>query len=105
MSEALHFAARSRTTHSRSPQLLMFADVGHGWASDKTVDTHYTVNEGLDFLDAIMLTPSPPDRRRRHPPTCPASAPSVNRATQIPSRRCRRVRSTSRFWGEDDLSL
>ena len=49
--------------------------LGHGWASDKTVDTHYTVNEGLDFLDAIMLTPSPPTgvvaiprpARRRHP--------------------------------------
>ena len=77
VTEALHFAVRSRTTHSRSPQLLMFADVGHGWASDKTADTHYTVNEGLDFLGSIMLTHrTPPTGVVAIPQTCPATAPS-----------------------------
>ena len=71
VSEALHYADRSRATHSRSPQLLLFADVGHGWASDKTADSDYTVNEGLDFLDAIMLTHSTPR---------PASSPSLRPA-------------------------
>ena len=77
VTEALHFAARSRTTHSRSPQLLMFADVGHGWASDKTADTHYTVNEGLEFLDSIVLTHRTPSTGVvAIPQTCPATAPS-----------------------------
>ncbi len=77
VSEALHYANRSRAAHSRSPQLLLFAGVGHGWASNKTADSDYTVNGGLDFLDAIMLTHStPPTGVIAIPQTCPASAPS-----------------------------
>jgi pimeloyl-ACP methyl ester carboxylesterase len=77
VSEALHFANRSRAAHSNSPQLLMFADIGHGWASNKAADTAETTSDGLAFLDAIMLTHTrPPTGVVVIPQTCPASAPS-----------------------------
>ena len=35
VSEALHYADRVRAAESRTPMLLMFDDVGHGWAQGK----------------------------------------------------------------------
>ena len=61
-SEALHYANRVRASGARTPMLLMFDDVGHGWAQDKPADVSATNARGLAFLDSVMLT-------HRRPPT------------------------------------
>ncbi|MGO9457601.1 MAG: alpha/beta fold hydrolase [Acidimicrobiales bacterium] len=76
-SEALHYANRVRASGARTPMLLMFDDVGHGWAQDKPADVSATTARGLAFLNSVMLTHrQPPTGVVAIPTTCPASAPS-----------------------------
>lgn len=77
VSEALHYANRITAKGDHTPLLMMFDDVGHGWAQDKAPDIAYTNKAGIAFLNAAV-------RDRTHPmtgvvvipQTCPASAPS-----------------------------
>jgi len=82
VSEALHFATRVRSDHEHTPMLLMFDDVGHGWAQDKPADIATTNARAIAFLDSIMLSHTrPPTGTLVIPQTCPSSAPSGAPAT------------------------
>jgi hypothetical protein len=77
VSEALHYANRVKKSSPSTPMLLMFDDVGHGWAQDKPADVSTTNATGLSFLDSVMLTKKlPPVGVVAIPTTCPATAPS-----------------------------
>jgi len=77
VSEATHYANRVTASGARTPLLLMFDDVGHGWAQDKAADIAQTNQRGLAFLDSVVLA-------RRRPATgtvaiaqtCPKTSPS-----------------------------
>ncbi|MGC8462952.1 MAG: CocE/NonD family hydrolase [Acidimicrobiales bacterium] len=53
-SEALHYAARIRAAHDTTPLLLLFADVGHGWATNQPAVTAADTARGIAFVDAVM---------------------------------------------------
>jgi hypothetical protein len=84
VSEAMHYANRVNganrvhATGDRTPMLLMFDDVGHGWAQDKPADVNVTDALADDFLSSVMLThdPAPGTRVVALRQTCPATAPS-----------------------------
>jgi hypothetical protein len=77
VSEALHYANRVTAARVKTPMLLMFADVGHGWANNKTADVTATDSKGLAFLSSVMLSHSRPATGVvAVPTTCPATAPS-----------------------------
>jgi dienelactone hydrolase len=84
-SEATHYADRVTAAGDHVPLLLELADVGHGWAQNKSDANGPSVARGLAFLDATV-------RDRGHAATgvvayattCPSSAPS-GAATTGPS--------------------
>jgi len=77
VSEALHYANAVRSAGSHTPMLLMFDDVGHGWAQNKTEDVARTNAAGISFLDSIMLSHRAPRTGViAIAQTCPSSAPS-----------------------------
>ena len=79
VTEAQHYAARVRSAGLHTPLLLMYDDVGHGWAQDKGPDIAYTNRQGIAFLNAVMFPRAgvrPPTGVRAIAQTCPASAPS-----------------------------
>jgi acetyl esterase/lipase len=77
VSEALHYANRVSASGAKTPLLLIFDDVGHPWAQNKTADIAFDQQTGIDFLDAVVLQHRRPetgiDVRAQ---TCPATAPS-----------------------------
>jgi hypothetical protein len=77
VNEALHFANRVRASGAKTPLLLIFDDVGHPWAQNKTADVAFNQHTGIAFLDAVALQHRRPetgiDVRAQ---TCPATAPS-----------------------------
>jgi pimeloyl-ACP methyl ester carboxylesterase len=74
---ALHYAARVKADHEPTPMLLMFDDVGHGWAQNKGADIAVTNAQGIAFLDSQMLTHTKPRTGViAIPVTCPKDAPS-----------------------------
>jgi hypothetical protein len=78
VSEAMHYANRVSASGLHTPLLLMFADIGHGWAQSKGADVSLTVAKAISFLDQVVLHhQSPPTGVLALPMTCPASAPSV----------------------------
>lgn len=77
VSEALHYANRVTAAHLGTPLLLMFDDVGHGWAQNKGADIAVTNARGIAFLDSVMLAHRPPATGVvAIPQTCPSTAPS-----------------------------
>jgi len=75
--EGLHYTARVRAAGDHTPILMMFDDVGHGWAQDKLPDVAVTNRAGLAFIGAAMLTHTTPRSGViAIPQTCPQSAPS-----------------------------
>ena len=57
--------------------LLMFDDVGHGWAQDKAPDIANTNARAIAFLDSVMETHKRPATGVvAIPQTCPSTAPS-----------------------------
>ncbi|HEX3946274.1 MAG TPA: CocE/NonD family hydrolase C-terminal non-catalytic domain-containing protein [Acidimicrobiales bacterium] len=83
VSEAMHYANRveganrGQAAGKRAPLLLLFDDVGHGWAQDKLADIGLTDERGTDFLDAVMLGHRRPETGVvALPTTCPSTAPS-----------------------------
>jgi ABC-2 type transport system ATP-binding protein len=77
VSEALHYADRITAAHEPTPLLLMFDDVGHGWAQNKPADLSATDSRGIEFLDSVMLTHTKPSTGVvAIAQTCPSSAPS-----------------------------
>ncbi|MCL4445813.1 MAG: alpha/beta fold hydrolase [Actinobacteria bacterium] len=75
--QALQYANRINAAHDRTPLLMMFDDVGHGWAQDKPADTAFTNKTGIAFLDAVVRDGvRPMTGVVVIPQTCPASAPS-----------------------------
>ncbi|MHB8221139.1 MAG: CocE/NonD family hydrolase C-terminal non-catalytic domain-containing protein [Acidimicrobiales bacterium] len=82
VTEALHYAARVRSAHEPTPMLLMFDDVGHGWAQGKAADVADTNARAIAFLDAVMLSRvRPPTGTVVIPQTCLAGSPSGAPAT------------------------
>jgi hypothetical protein len=76
-SEGLHYAAAVHAAGDHTPLLEVFDDEGHGWAQNKSGDTTLTDQEGLAFLDAVLLHHTqPPTGVVVAPQTCPASTPS-----------------------------
>ena len=77
VNEALHFANRVSASGAKTPLLLIFDDVGHPWAQNKTADIAFNQQTGIAFLDAVVLKHRRPgtgiDVRAQ---TCPATAPS-----------------------------
>jgi len=77
VSEALHYSERLTAAKEHTPQLLIFDDVGHGWAQAKPADLARQTADALSFLDTVML-------RHRTPTsevvavgqTCPAAVAS-----------------------------
>lgn len=77
VSEAMHYAERVKTSGSHTPMLLMFADIGHGWAQDKPADVAVTNRNGLGFLDSVMLSHTRPKTGVvAIATTCPSVLPS-----------------------------
>jgi pimeloyl-ACP methyl ester carboxylesterase len=77
VTEALHYANRVTAAKEATPMLLMFDDVGHGWAQDKPADGAATNARGIAFLNSVMLThKKPPTGVVAIPTTCPSTAPS-----------------------------
>ena len=76
-SEATHYADRVTAAGDHTPMLLMFGDVGHGWAQNKQDTNGPTVAKGLAFLDATVRGASKPATGVvTYATTCPSSAPS-----------------------------
>lgn len=83
-SEGLHYALSTVVHHEQAHLLLMFDDVGHGWAQDKAADIAYTDAQGIAFLDSVMLHHRlPPSRVVAIPQTCPITAPSGPALTRL----------------------
>ena len=60
VSEAQHYANRVIAAHEPTPLLLMYDDVGHGWAQNKGATIAATSTRGIAFVNSVMLTaPSP----------------------------------------------
>jgi X-Pro dipeptidyl-peptidase C-terminal non-catalytic domain len=77
VSEALHYANAVHAAGDHTPLLLMFDDVGHGWAQGKAADQARTNQAGIAFLDAVMLGHRQPQTGViAIAQTCPTSAPS-----------------------------
>lgn len=77
VTEALHYANRVKAAKEPTPLLLMFDDVGHGWALDEPADVDATDARAIAFLDSIMLTHTRPTTGVVAIPTrCPAATPS-----------------------------
>ncbi|MGH9081968.1 MAG: CocE/NonD family hydrolase C-terminal non-catalytic domain-containing protein, partial [Acidimicrobiales bacterium] len=82
VSEALHYQERVRAAGGRTAMLMLFDDVGHGWAQDKPADIADTDARGIAFLDAVMQSHRRPETGVvAIPTTCPKSAPSGPPAT------------------------
>ena len=77
VSEAQHYVNRWTAAGAQNPLLLMYADIGHGWAQNKPADTQAINNRAIAFLDAEGLhRGSPQTGVYATPTTCPATAPS-----------------------------
>ncbi|MHB8319486.1 MAG: alpha/beta fold hydrolase [Acidimicrobiales bacterium] len=77
VSEALHYANRINAAGDHTTLLMMFDDVGHGWAQDKPADTAYTNKAGIAFLNAVVRGLGRPlTGVAVIPQTCPKTAPS-----------------------------
>jgi hypothetical protein len=75
-SEATHYADRVTAAGDHPPMLLMFGDVGHGWAQNKADTTDPTVAKGLAFLDATVRDHTTPTTGVvAYATTCPMTAP------------------------------
>jgi len=76
-SEATHYADRVTAAGDHTPLLLMFGDVGHGWAQNKRDTTRPTVAAGLAFLDATVRDHTAPTTGvLAYATTCPGTASS-----------------------------
>lgn len=77
VSEAQHYVNRWTAAGVQSPLLLMYADIGHGWAHNKPADSQAINDRAIAFLDAEGLhRGSPQTGLYATPTTCPATAPS-----------------------------
>jgi predicted acyl esterase len=77
VSEATHYADRVTAAGDHVPLLLLFGDVGHGWAQNKPDVTNSAVAKGLAFLDSTVRgTAAPVTGVVTYATTCPASASS-----------------------------
>jgi dienelactone hydrolase len=77
VNEALHYVNRVRASGSKTPLLLIFDDVGHGWAQDKLGDAVFNNQNGIAFLDSVVLHHTKPATGIRvRAVTCPKSTPS-----------------------------
>jgi X-Pro dipeptidyl-peptidase-like protein len=77
VNEALHYSNRVAASGAKTPLLLIFDDVGHPWAQDKTADVDFNNTTGINFLDSVVLHHRQPDTGIDvRAQTCPASAPS-----------------------------
>jgi hypothetical protein len=77
VNEALHYVNRVKASGSKTPLLLIFDDVGHGWAQDKLGDAVFNNQNGIAFLDSVVLHHTKPATGIRvRAVTCPKSAPS-----------------------------
>jgi nucleoid-associated protein YgaU len=77
VSEALHFTEGLAAEKVHHPLLLIFDDVGHGWAQGKAADLARQNTAAISFLDTVMLDHGvPPNRVLAVGQTCPAAAPS-----------------------------
>jgi hypothetical protein len=82
VTEALHFAAQAKAANPHATLLMLFDDVGHGWAGDKPADVAYNATTGIGFLNAVMLHHAQPTTGViAVPQTCPHTAPSGSRLT------------------------
>jgi pimeloyl-ACP methyl ester carboxylesterase len=82
VSEALHYSTRLKAAGLHTPLLMMFDDVGHGWAQNKQADVQDTNARGIAFLDSIMLShTSPSTGVVTLAQTCPSTAPSGSPVT------------------------
>jgi predicted acyl esterase len=82
VSEAQHYANRWTAAGAQNPLLLMYADVGHGWAQNKPADSQAINNRAIAFLDAEGLhRGSPKAGLYATPTTCPMTAPSGSTLT------------------------
>ncbi len=78
VSEALHYAARVQAAGEHTPLMMIFDDVGHGWAHNKPADVLEQTAQAITFLNDVMLRhASPPSGVLAIGTTCPASAPSA----------------------------
>ena len=77
VSEAQHYANRWTGTGIQEPLLLMYADIGHGWAQNKPADAQAVNDRAIAFLDAEGLhRGSPQTGLFATATTCPATASS-----------------------------
>ncbi len=77
VSEAQHYANRWAAAGIQNPLLLMYADIGHGWAQNKAADAQAVNDRAIAFLDAEGLhRGSPQTGVVATATTCPATAPS-----------------------------
>jgi pimeloyl-ACP methyl ester carboxylesterase len=77
VSEALHYADKLQAAGVHSPLLMIFDDVGHGWAQNKAADVLLQNAKVIAFLNAVMLQHSTPETGViAVGTTCPKSAPS-----------------------------
>jgi acetyl esterase/lipase len=84
VSEGLHYANAVKAAGDHPPMLLMFDDVGHGWAQDKAADVATTNNAGIAFVNSVMLTHTRPKTGvLAIAQTCPATAPSGPASTGV----------------------
>jgi hypothetical protein len=77
VNEALHYANAVRAKGAETPLLLLFDDVGHGWAQDKPGDVAFNDQNGIAFLESVVLHHKmPASGVRVRAQTCPIGSPS-----------------------------
>ena len=54
VSEGQHFILRNAAAHASTPELALYADIGHGWATGRSGDLSFTVSRGISFLLAAI---------------------------------------------------
>jgi hypothetical protein len=82
VSEALHYANRLQAAGVHSPLLMIFDDVGHGWAQNKGADVLAQNAQVIAFFNSVMLAhTTPPSGVIALGTTCPRNAPSGPRLT------------------------
>jgi acetyl esterase/lipase len=78
VTEALHFTEGLDAEKVHNPLLLIFDDIGHGWAQAKPADVARQNAAAISFLDTVMLDHGTPKTEvLAVGQTCPATAASA----------------------------
>jgi len=77
VTEALQYAQRVAAAGDHTPLLLLFGDLGHGWAQNKPDTLDPTTADGLAFLRTVVQDHGTPRTGTvAYATTCPGTAPS-----------------------------